>query len=141
MFIYLGLAHLLSESSEEDPMPHHEELDNFSVLLREYLTIHYQYEKLSKEIIEQLRWFQESMITTSESNVRLSDKKESVLHVEIRRALARLHCYRLLRKGGKTGLSKIYFNISQMKKNLILKLFLHYLEYVAGAAASHTNGH
>ena len=102
----LGAGVLLSESSEEDPMPHHEELDNFSVLLREYLTIHYPDEKLSKEIIEQLRWFQESMITTSESNVRLSDKKESVLHVEIKRALARLHCYRLLRKGGKPAYQK-----------------------------------
>lgn len=85
--LILGTGVLLSELSEDNSSSKDEKSNSLSVPLIAYLSTHYPDERLSKEVIEQLLWFQESMITTSKSSVRLSDKKENLLHIEIKRAL------------------------------------------------------
>jgi len=66
--------------------------------LKQYAKKYYDY-PLSGKILQQLALFQANSPSTPESNVRLADKKEDIVHLEVKRALARLNCLQLLLDG------------------------------------------
>lgn len=72
----------------------------FIKMLKRYMKDNFEGLALPKQIIQQLAFLQANAIKTSESNVRLANKEPDNLHIEIKRALTRWYCLKLLLDGG-----------------------------------------
>jgi hypothetical protein len=88
----------LSKPPKKQPLGKSHTEDSFTKTVNEYIQKYFGELHLPPAVLEQLAMFQASSIKTSESNVRLADKVEDSLHIEIKRSLSRWNCLRLLVK-------------------------------------------
>ncbi len=87
-------------------------------------------------MIQQLELLQTNSIKTSESNVRLANKEEDILHIEIKRSLARWNCLRLVLKGRSEdyhqltaqALLCLFAEITQLRHNPGYDVYGNYLQ-------------
>jgi hypothetical protein len=91
---------LYLHQNNQNKVPVLEPMDiEFIAAINFYIKKYYGDVRFPKEIFLQLSHLQSSMIKTPESNVRLAEKSDAALHIEVKRALSRWHCYALLLDG------------------------------------------
>lgn len=104
------------------------------VELRQYTKENYNYQ-LSGRLLKQLALFQGNSIKTSESNVRLTDKKDDSLHIEIKRSLSRRNCLHLLIDGSEEAY-KQFISTQNKSEALAYSTFKYFSEYLASQSQS-----
>lgn len=109
--------------------------DSFVKLLDGYIKKYYGNITLPEPIVRQLAWLQTNSVSTTESSVRLADKPEEIINIEIKRCLARWNCLHLLFEGSKEAYEKFIVSQSEDEK-LSFSSFQKLSGYFAGLSTA-----